>query len=95
MQAPEPGTSTVPPPWLPPVLLLVVLLALGAALYIGLDLYRGVVHGVFQLVRVTPVTAADGARYWLIMFGEGLGVATMLFVAGALLKLWVDMRKLK
>ena len=49
------------------------LTAAGAG-WIGVDLYSGLVHGVFHLVRSHPITALDGFRYWLAAGGESLSV---------------------
>ncbi len=49
-------------------------LAAAGAGWIGVDLYSGLVHGVFRWVRSHPVTALDGFRYWLAAGGESLSV---------------------
>jgi len=49
-------------------------LAAAGAVWIGVDLYSGLVHGVFRWVRSHPVTALDGFRYWLAAGGESLSV---------------------
>ena len=49
-------------------------MAAAGAGWIGVDLYSGLVNGVFRLVRSHPVTAVDGFRYWLAAGGESLSV---------------------
>lgn len=49
------------------------LAAVGAG-WIGVDLYSGLVHGIFRWVRNPPVTAVDEFRYWLVAGGESLSV---------------------
>ena len=67
------------------IVLCAALLALGAAIYIGLDLYAGLFGSGFALVRGEPITAADGFRYHMVTFGESLGVLLMLGCAGLML----------
>lgn len=61
-------------------------LSLAAAIYIGIDLYRGLVEGSFSLLRGAPVTHEDGFRFTLIAFGEGLAVVSMLGCAALMVK---------
>ena len=69
------------------IVLCAALLALGAAIYIGFDLYAGMFGNGFALVRGEPITSADGFRYHMAMFGESLGVLLMLGCAGLMLKI--------
>ena len=69
------------------IVLCTALLALGAAIYIGFDLYAGMFGNGFALVRGEPITSADGFRYHMAMFGESLGVLLMLGCAGLMLKI--------
>ena len=69
------------------IVLCAALLALGAAIYIGLDLYAGLFGSGFALVRGEPITSADGFRYHMVTFGESLGVLLMLGCAGLMLKI--------
>lgn len=56
------------------------LLSAGGAAWVGLDFYAGLKGGIFYLVRGHPVSAAEGFRYWLLAFGEGLALLTLLGV---------------
>lgn len=56
-------------------------LALGGAIWLGIDLYSGLVHGIFHLVRANPVTTADGFRYGLLVCGESFSILVLLGVA--------------
>lgn len=69
------------------VLLCVALLSVGAAIYIGADLYSGLTGNGFTLVRGDPITSADGFRYKLALFGESVSVLLMLGCAGLMLKI--------
>lgn len=71
------------------MVLLVAIVALTSAVYLGLDLYRGLFEGGFTLVRGNPISSGDGFRYWLIFFGEGLALATLASCAGLMVYLFV------
>ena len=75
------------------VILSTALLSLAGAVYIGADLYRGLVEGSFALVRAEPITQADGFRYKLIAFGESLVVLVLLGCTVLMLKVFSVFRK--
>jgi hypothetical protein len=71
-----------------------LLVALGAAVFVGVDLYRGLAHGTFFLARSQPVTIDHGVRYWLTAVGEGIAVCAMVFGAGLMARVIKEGRKL-
>ena len=77
----------MPPKLLQTLLIWVALLALGAAVYIGSDLYAGLTGSGFTLVRGEPVTPSDGLRYKLAILGESIAVLLMLGCSGLMLKI--------
>lgn len=76
------GNVAEVPAYLRPVLAGAALLCLGGAGVVGLDFYAGVFGEGFTLVRVTPVVRGDGARFYLMAFGEGLAVAVLAALSG-------------
>jgi hypothetical protein len=85
--------STMNPRIIGIVILCAALLSLAGAIYIGADLYRGLVKGSFALVRAEPITQADGFRYKLIAFGESLAVLVLLGCTVLMLKVFAVFRK--
>lgn len=76
------------PAYLRPVLAGAALLCLLGAAVVGWDFYGGIFGEGFTLVRVTPVLRGDGARFYLMAFGEGLSVAVLLALSGLMAHLF-------
>lgn len=77
--------TTLLPKTVQMIVLAGTLLSARGAAWVGMDLYRGLESGTFYLVRGQPVNAADVLRYWLLAFGEGLAVLTLLGITVAFL----------
>ena len=64
------------------LVVLVVIFAVIFLYHLGVGLYRGLFAGGFILANGSPITSAQGYRYWLIVLGEGFGIGTIVASMG-------------